>query len=96
MLTENKIRVLFPRGKTTDVCCISEAVCCPGGSGIKNLPASAGEAGSIPGSGIYAGRGKWQATPVFLPGKCHGQRKLEVYSPPGHRKVRHDLVTKQQ
>ena len=27
---------------------------------------------------------KWQPTPVFLPGKSHGQRSLVDYSPPGH------------
>ena len=26
-------------------------------------------------------RRKWQPTPVFLPGKSHGQRSLEGYSP---------------
>ena len=26
---------------------------------------------------------KWQSTPVFLPGKSHGQTSLEVYSPWG-------------
>ena len=26
-------------------------------------------------------RRKWQPTPVFLPGKSHGQRSLAVYSP---------------
>ena len=30
-----------------------------------------------------------QPTPVFLPGKSHGQRSLAGYSPWGHR-VRHD------
>ena len=32
-------------------------------------------------------------TPVFLPGKSHGQRRLADYSPKGCR-VRHDQVTK--
>ena len=27
---------------------------------------------------------KWQPTPVFLPGKSHGQRSLMGYSPRGH------------
>ena len=31
---------------------------------------------------------KWQLTPVFLPGKFHGQRNLAGYSPWG-RRVRH-------
>ena len=28
-------------------------------------------------------RRKWQSTPVFLPGECHGQRNLVGYSPQG-------------
>ena len=31
----------------------------------------------------------WQPTPVFLPGKSHGQRSLVGYSPWDHR-IRHD------
>ena len=38
-------------------------------------------------------RRKWQSIPVFLPGKFHGQRNLEGYSPWDHKKVRQDLVT---
>ena len=30
-------------------------------------------------------RRKWQPTPVFLPGKSHGQRSLVGYSPGGHK-----------
>ena len=30
-------------------------------------------------------RRKWQLIPVFLPGKLHGQRSLEGYSPWGHK-----------
>ena len=41
-------------------------------------------------------RRKWQLTPVFLPGKSHGQRNLVGYSPWGCKTVRHDLATKQQ
>ena len=43
------------------------------GSVVKNSPANAGEAGSIPGSG------------VFLPGESRGQRSLVGYSPGGCR-----------
>ena len=32
-------------------------------------------------------------TPVFLPGKFHGQRRLADYSPWGHKRVRHNCVT---
>ena len=41
-------------------------------------------------------RRKWQPTPVFLPGESHGQRSLAGYSPWGRKRVRHNLVTKQQ
>ena len=30
---------------------------------------------------------KWQPTPVFLPGKSHGQRSLVVYSPWGRKEL---------
>ena len=52
----------------------------PGGSAVKNLPANAGDAALIPGSGKIPWRKKWQPTPVFLPGKFHGQRSLTGYS----------------
>ena len=32
-------------------------------------------------------RRKWQPTPVFLPGKFHGQRSLVGYSPWGHTEL---------
>ena len=32
-------------------------------------------------------RRKWQATPVFLPGECHGPRKLVGYSAQGHKEL---------
>ena len=32
--------------------------------------------GSVPGLGRSAGEGKWQLTPVSLPGESHGQRNL--------------------
>ena len=35
-------------------------------------------------------------TPVFLPRQSHGQRSLAGYGPWGGKRVRHDLVTKQQ
>jgi len=53
---------------------------------VKNLPANAGDAGdigSVPGLGRSPGGGKWQPTPVFLPGEFHGQRSLLDYSPWG-------------
>ena len=63
----------------------------PCGSVVKNLPATKeiwvrSWVGEIP------WKRKWQPTPVFLPGKCHGQRSLASYSPWGHR-VKHNLVS---
>ena len=55
-----------------------------GGSDGKESTCSAGEPGSIPGSGRIPWRRKWQPTPVFLPGESHGQRFLAGYSPWGH------------
>ena len=40
-------------------------------------------------------RRKWQPTSVFLPGKSHRERSLVGYSLWGHKRVGHDLVTKQ-
>ena len=41
-------------------------------------------------------RRNWQPTPVFLPGKSHGQRSLVGYSSWCQKRVRYNLVTKQQ
>ena len=46
--------------------------------------------------GFESWRRKWQPTPVFLPGKSHGQRSLAGSNPWGRKKVQHDLATKQQ
>ena len=54
----------------------------PGGSVIKNLPANAGDLGSILVREDPLKR-QWQPTPVFLPGKSRGQRSLVGYSPWG-------------
>ena len=40
-------------------------------------------------------RWKWQSSLVFLPGISHGQRSLVGYSSWGHKRVGHDLATKQ-
>ena len=70
----------------------------PGGTVVKNLPASAEDArntGSIPGSVRSLGGGNGNPL-VFLPGKFHGQRNLASYSSWGHKLsmgsqiVRHD------
>ena len=47
----------------------------PGSSDGKASAYNAGDLGLIP------WRRKWQPTPVFMPGKAHGQGNLAGYSP---------------
>ena len=58
---------------------------------VKNPPANAGDtrnAGLNPGLGRSPrGRNGNPLTPVFLPGKFHGQRSLASYSPWGHQEL---------
>ncbi|CAI9164575.1 unnamed protein product [Rangifer tarandus platyrhynchus] len=56
---------------------------------VKNLPANAGDPGSIPGSGRCPeeGNGSPLQYPVFLPGESHGQRSLAGYSPWGRKEL---------
>ena len=52
----------------------------PGGSVVKNLPATKEMwVQSLGPEDLW--RRKCQPTPVFLPGKSHGQRNLSGYSP---------------
>ena len=55
-------------------------------------PAKAGDIGDVglsPGFNPWVGKIPWkraqQPTPVFLPGKSHGQRSLAGYSPLGYK-----------
>ena len=61
----------------------------PVGAVVKNPPANAGDTGFYPWIRKILWRRKWQPTPVFLAGKCHGQRSLAGYGPCAHR-VGHD------
>ena len=57
---------------------------------VKKLPASAGDVGGlglIPDLGRSPGEGKWQLTPVFLPGNHHGQKSLMCYILRGHKEL---------
>ena len=63
----------------------------PGGSDMKESACNAGDPGLIPGLGKSPGVREWQPTPVFLPGKSGGQRRLVGYSPWGH-KVRNEWL----
>ena len=57
----------------------------PNGAVVKNPPANAGDVGLIPRLGRFPWRGKWQPTPMLLPGKLHGQRSLVGCSPWGRK-----------
>ena len=65
---------------------------------VKNPPANAGDAGLIPGSGrsCEERNGNLLLPGKLFPRKSHEQRILAGYSPWGHKRVGHDLVTKQQ
>ena len=58
----------------------------PGGTMVKNPLANAGDTRDV-GSFSWGEKMPWsrkrQPTPVFLPGKFHGQRSLVDYSPWG-------------
>ena len=56
-----------------------------GGSLVKNLPANAGNMGSIPSLGRSPGEGN--GYPLRLPGEFRGQRSLVGYRPWGRREL---------
>ena len=58
---------------------------------VKNVPDNTGDVGSIPVFGRW--RRKWQSTPVFLPGKSHGQKSLAGYSLCVHAKSFQSYLT---
>ena len=62
----------------------------------KEFVCNAGDADSIPGSGRFSWRRKWQPTPVFLPRESYGQRSLGRYNPLGCKGVGQNIATKQQ
>ena len=57
----------------------------PGGSVVKNLPTMQEMQVLSLDQEDLPWRRKWQPTPVFLPGKSHGQRSLVGYTPPGRK-----------
>ena len=65
----------------------------PGGSGGKESACNAGDLGLNPGLGRLPEEGKWQPTPVFLPGKSHGQRPWQATVHVVAR-IGHNLATK--
>ena len=67
----------------------------PGGSVVKNLPASAGNTGSIPGSGRFTGEGN--GNPLQYSCLRNPMDRGTWWSTAhGVARVGHDLVTKQQ
>ena len=68
----------------------------PGGSvGKKNPPAKCRKCKRL-WFNPRVRRRKWQPTPVFSPGKSHGQRSLAGYSPWGQKRIECNLGTKKQ
>ena len=58
----------------------------PGSDG-KESACNARDPGLTPWIGKIPWRRAWQPTPVFLPGKSHGQKRLSGYSPWGHTEL---------
>ena len=57
----------------------------PGGSVVENLPANAGDVGSIPGLERSPGGGHGNPLQDSCLGNAHGQRSLASYSPWAHK-----------
>ena len=67
----------------------------PGASVVKNLSAIQATQ-ACPWVRKIPWRWNWQSTPVFLPGKSHGQGSLASYNPWGSKRVGHNWAIKQQ
>ena len=97
LLWKNKILIKIFFLKRDEVLIYAIKWGSPGGSVVKNPPASEGDSGLILGLGRSPGEGNGNPLQFsFLPGKYHGQRSLVGYSPWGHKRVGHDVETKQQ
>ena len=62
----------------------------------KNLPANAGDMGSIPGSRRFPEKGNGNPLQYLCLGNATDRGAWWGYSPWGHERVRRDLATKQQ
>ena len=62
----------------------------PGGSESKASACNVGDPGSIPGSGRFPWRSKWQPTPELLPRKFHGWKEPGGLPSMGSQRVGHD------
>ena len=62
----------------------------PCGSVVKNLPANAGDTGSIPGVGKIPWRREWQPTSVFCLENSMDRGAWWATAQRGHKRVRHN------
>ena len=63
---------------------------------VKNLPANTGDTGSIPGSGRSPGEGNGNSLQYSCLGNPMDREVWWATVHGGHKRVKHDLVTKQQ
>ena len=70
--------------------------CFPGGANGQESARQCRRCGFEPLVGKILWRRKWQTTPVFLPGKSHGQWSLVGYSPQGRKEQDTTQRLKQQ
>ena len=71
-----------------NICYSSPCIGFPGGSVVsKEVTCQCRSLGFDPWIGNIPWRRKWQPSPVFLPGKPHGQRSLAGYSPWGPKEL---------
>ena len=68
----------------------------PGGSAIKNPPASAGDVGSFPGLGRFPGEGNGNPLQYSYLGNPMDRGIWQALWSHGVTRIRHDLATKQQ
>ena len=86
----SKCMIVREASKNTDEICIFISMHYrskdfPGGSGKNRL--QCGGPGLNPWGGTIPWRRAWLPTPVFLPGKSHGQRSLVGHSPWGRTEL---------
>ena len=65
----------------------------PGGSVVKNPPASVGDVGLIPGPRRFPGEENGNPLQYSCLENSHGQRNLAGYSPQGHEQLNRTEVT---
>ena len=71
----------LPKQWRRDTHCVLDFPNCSASKESAGIAGDTRDKGSIPGSGRSPGN----PTPLFLPGKSHGQRSLEGYSPQGRK-----------